>query len=383
MIEVKNLTKYYGDFPAVLDLSFTITPGKIYGFLGPNGAGKSTTMNILTGCLAATSGEVKIGGFDIFEQPRAAKKLVGYLPEQPPLYIEQTTVEYLTFVARAKGLKKKEIGPEIERVIVETHIESVAEKLIRHLSKGFRQRVGIAQALIGNPEIIILDEPTVGLDPAQTIEMRELIHDLGENHTVILSSHILSEIQAMCDEVLIIYRGRLVAFDTLENLSKSMPNTVQLEAECSAQALQEALAELPSYEKIENIEITAEDDSSVTAALTVGEAEPKEICREIYLLFAGKGIVLPRLNPVKPTLEDIFIQLTTDADETLTVDNPYDEDEEEAEAEEEEAEETEEPEETEKSVEAEEPTQADEPEENGETAQTNEPEEKEGEECLQ
>ncbi|MCD8037699.1 MAG: ABC transporter ATP-binding protein [Lachnospiraceae bacterium] len=311
MIEVSHLTKRYGSHTAVSDLSFTITPGKIYGFLGPNGAGKSTTMNIITGCLAATSGDVKIGGYDIFEQAKEAKKLVGYLPELPPLYVEQTAREYLHFVARAKGLKKQDIASEMEKVIEETHIEDVSDKLIKHLSKGYRQRVGIAQALLGNPEIIILDEPTVGLDPAQIIEIRELIKKLGESHTVILSSHILSEIQAICDEVLIIHKGKLVAFDKPENLSHALSggNTIELCCEASADEMTQLLLDI---NKITDITVTEENGETCSAVLTVGEADPKAICREIFLAFSRSGKILQQMNPVSATLEDIFIEITGD-----------------------------------------------------------------------
>lgn len=218
MITVEHLTKRYGEVTAVEDISFTIEDGHIYGFLGPNGAGKSTTMNIMTGCLAATSGEVKIDGYDIFEQARQAKQCIGYLPEIPPLYTDETPEEYLRFVAEAKGLSKREIPAEIQRVMEETRLTEMAGRLIRNLSKGYRQRVGIAQALLGNPRYIILDEPTVGLDPLQIIEIRDLIRELGQKHTVILSSHILSEVQAICESVLIIAHGKLVAFDTPQNL---------------------------------------------------------------------------------------------------------------------------------------------------------------------
>ena len=192
MIEVSHLTKRYGNNLAVSDLTFTIEKGQIYGFLGPNGAGKSTTMNIMTGCLAASSGDVKIDGYDIFEQPLEAKKRIGYLPELPPLYMDRTPREYLTFVARAKGIAKSEITSQIARVMEVTQITDVADRLCKFLSKGYRQRVGIAQAILGDPAIIILDEPTVGLDPRQIIEIRNLIRKLGEDHTVLLSSHILS-----------------------------------------------------------------------------------------------------------------------------------------------------------------------------------------------
>jgi len=211
LIEVKHLTKRYGSHTAVSDLSFTVEKGQIYGFLGPNGAGKSTTMNIMTGCLAATSGEVVIGGYDIFQDAAQAKKLIGYLPEQPPLYLDRTPREYLRFVARAKGIPEKRIPGELDRVMTVTGTLDVADRLMKNLSKGYRQRVGVAQALLGSPQLIILDEPTVGLDPAQVIELRHLIRELGRTHTVILSSHILSEVKAVCDKALILSQGHLAA----------------------------------------------------------------------------------------------------------------------------------------------------------------------------
>ena len=221
MIEVKNLTKKYGNHTAIDDLTFTINKGNVYGFLGPNGAGKSTTMNIITGCLAASSGQVTIGGFDIFEDAVKAKKLIGYLPEIPPLYPDMRVVDYLKFVAEVKGVPKGEMMEKLFDIMEKTQITDVAGRLIKNLSKGYRQRVGIAQALIGEPEIIILDEPTVGLDPKQIMEIRDLIRDLGREHTVILSSHILSEIKAVCNHILIISEGKLVADDTAENLENT------------------------------------------------------------------------------------------------------------------------------------------------------------------
>ena len=220
MIEVRHLSKRYGTHLAVDDLSFSIDRGVVYGFLGPNGAGKSTTMNIMTGCLGATDGEVLIDGHNVAEEPLEAKKHIGYLPELPPLYDEMTPEEYLRFVAQAKGLRREESARQIETAMEKTRIADVKKRLIRNLSKGYRQRVGIAQALLGNPEVIILDEPTVGLDPAQIIEIRELIRELGKEHTLVLSSHILSEVQAVCDSILILSKGRLVACDTAENLTK-------------------------------------------------------------------------------------------------------------------------------------------------------------------
>lgn len=218
MIKVEHLTKCYGDHKAVDDLSFELEDGHVYGFLGPNGAGKSTTMNIMTGCLSSTEGSVTIDGFDIFENPKEAKRLIGYLPEIPPLYVDETVSEYLYFVARAKGVGKNALDDEIERVITLTGLEEYAFRLIKHLSKGYRQRVGIAAALLGNPKFIILDEPTVGLDPEQIIEIRNLIKSLGKEHVVILSSHILSEVKAVCEKVIIIAHGKLIAFDTPDKL---------------------------------------------------------------------------------------------------------------------------------------------------------------------
>lgn len=211
MIRVEHLTKCYGNFLAVDDLSFDIDDGHVYGFLGPNGAGKSTTMNIMTGCLSPTAGKVTIDGHDILDEPETAKRRIGYLPEQPPLYVNETPEEYLEFVGEAKGLRGAELKAQMEDVIVRTGIGNVRNRLISALSKGYRQRVGIAQALLGNPGTIILDEPTVGLDPIQIIEIRDLIKDIGQTHSVIFSSHILSEVQAICETVLIINRGKLVA----------------------------------------------------------------------------------------------------------------------------------------------------------------------------
>ena len=222
MIEVKDLVKKYGNHVAVDHLSFTIEKGKIYGFLGPNGAGKSTTMNIMTGYLGATEGKVLIDGHNMLEEPELAKKSIGYLPEIPPLYTDMTVMEYLTFSAELKKISKNEREKEIEKVIELAKLNEVKERLIKNLSKGYRQRVGLAQAMLGFPEIIILDEPTVGLDPKQIIEIRELIRNLAKKHTVILSSHILAEVQEVCDYIMIISKGKLVASDTPENLERLM-----------------------------------------------------------------------------------------------------------------------------------------------------------------
>ena len=229
LIEIDNLVKKYGDHVAVDHLSLTVEPGKIYGFLGPNGAGKSTTMNIITGYLGATSGTVTINGHDIFKEPEEAKKCVGYLPEIPPLYTDMTVLEYLNFVAELKKLEKGLRKRYVEEAMETTGILDVKNRMIRNLSKGYRQRVGFAQAILGYPEIIILDEPTVGLDPKQIIEIRDLIRKLGEKHTVILSSHILTEISAVCDHVFIISKGKLVASDSTENLLEQMSGAQEIE----------------------------------------------------------------------------------------------------------------------------------------------------------
>jgi ABC-2 type transport system ATP-binding protein len=221
MIEVRNLTKRYRDLIAVDDVSFDVAKGEILGFLGRNGAGKTTTMRILTGCLPATSGTAKIAGFDVFEKPLEVKRRVGYLPESPPLYPDMTVHGYLKFVAEIKGLKGDRIKSELERVANLTSIGAVMDRVIANLSKGFRQRVGLAQALLGDPEVLILDEPTVGLDPIQVREFRDLIRSLAGKHTVVLSTHILSEITATCQKALVIRQGRVVAFDDLESLARS------------------------------------------------------------------------------------------------------------------------------------------------------------------
>ena len=232
MIEVKNLVKQYGTHLALDDLSFNVEDNEIFGFLGPNGAGKSTTMNIITGYLAPTSGTVSIDGHDIVEDPIGAKRLIGYLPELPPLYMDMTPREYLKFVAEAKGVKKADIKGEIDRVMEKTAITDVQNQIIKTLSKGYRQRVGMAEAIIGYPKVIIMDEPTVGLDPVQIIEFRDMIRELGKDHTVIISSHILAEISEICHKIMIIVKGKLVAIDTPENLAANFgedTNTMSLE----------------------------------------------------------------------------------------------------------------------------------------------------------
>ena len=265
-------------------------------------------MNMMTGCLAATAGSVTIDGLDIFEQAREAKKLLGYLPEIPPLYPEQTPEEYLRFVAEAKGLPKAQIDAQVAKALAETHLEPMANRLIRHLSKGYRQRVGIAQALLGDPHYIILDEPTVGLDPLQIIEIRDLIHELGQTHTVILSSHILSEVQAICESVLIIAHGKLVAFDTPQNLENRLTSggRLTLSADCSAEALHRILAAVPAV--CDCRLLTAEEGRCKAQLEITGDAA--EACRALFFAFAKAETAILQLTPEKADLENIFIELT-------------------------------------------------------------------------
>lgn len=308
MIEVKHLTKCYGSHRAVSDLSFTIGKGQIYGFLGPNGAGKSTTMNIMTGCLAATSGQVLIDGFDIFEEPRQAKAKIGYLPEQPPLYLDRTVREYLTFVARAKGIGEKDIPESVSHVLTVTQTTEVADRLIRNLSKGYRQRIGIAQAILGDPEVIILDEPTVGLDPRQITEIRELIRTLGESHTVILSSHILSEVQAVCQTILILSQGKLVAWDTAKNLEKRFAGDHRLEltVEGPWDRVRAALEGAPGIQAV-TLEKEEQGLCRVTVPFTGGE---REAGRAIFFALAEEKLPILSMTASQASLEAVFLELT-------------------------------------------------------------------------
>lgn len=309
LIEVSHLTKRYGAHTAVSDLSFTIEAGQIYGFLGPNGAGKSTTMNIMTGCLAASSGEVRIGGYDIFENSAEAKKLLGYLPEQPPLYLDRTPREYLTFVGRAKGLSGTRLEEQIERVMSVTQTGDVANRLIKNLSKGYRQRVGIAQALLGDPKVVILDEPTVGLDPIQIIEIRDLIKDLGREHTVILSSHILSEVQAVCQTVLIISKGKLVACDTPENLEKLFAGSTTVELTVEAPA-DKAARLLGGLEHVTGLKTEPRGEDRCVVTLETDVPDSDGICRECFRIFSREDLPILRMGASRASLEDIFIELT-------------------------------------------------------------------------
>ena len=308
MIEIEHLTKRYGGHTAVSDLSFTVDSGQIYGFLGPNGAGKSTTMNIMTGCLSPTEGAVRIDGHDIFEEPEQAKRLIGYLPEQPPLYMNETPEEYLRFVGEAKGLRGTELERQINEVIRQTGIEGVARRRISTLSKGYKQRVGIAQALLGNPKVIILDEPTVGLDPIQIIEIRDLIKELGQTHTVIFSSHILSEVQTICDQIIMIAKGKLVAFDTPENLEQHLltPNEVILTTDASANEVQTLLEGISN---VTELSLEEPDSGLVTARIKTGLSDVYQLSRAVFSAFAASGNTLLELAVKKANLEDIFLEL--------------------------------------------------------------------------
>lgn len=308
MIEISNLVKKYGDHVAVDNLSLTIEPGKIYGLLGPNGAGKSTTMNILTGYIGATSGTVKINGYDILDQPEEAKKCVGYLPELPPLYMDMTVAEYLKFVAELKKIEKKKRKEMINDAMEMTGVSDVSERLIKNLSKGYRQRVGFAQAVLGYPQIIILDEPTVGLDPKQIIEIRELIKKLGENHTVILSSHILTEISAVCDHVFIISKGKLVASDATENLINLMSTeqNIDIIAKCDEAVARQVIENVSDVKEVK-FEQPEEDD---TVKFVVRAQKGFDIREGLFKAFCDRNITLLEMHSAVKSLEDVFLELT-------------------------------------------------------------------------
>ncbi len=314
MIEVRNLTKKYGgsSCAAVDNISFTIEPGKIYGLLGPNGAGKSTTMNIITGCLAATDGNVIINGHDIFEEPLLAKKYIGYLPEIPPLYPEMTPYEYLMFVAEAKGVEYEAVFRQVREVMELTQLEEVRDRLIRNLSKGYRQRVGIAQAMLGNPEVIILDEPTVGLDPKQIIEIRSLIRELGKIKTVILSSHILAEISEVCERVIIISRGKIVADDTLENLNRAAgsDDILHISVRGGPEVVMSVLESIDGIKGCEEIPSPDKDKGVCEFRLSVEKG--KDLRDTIFFAMADKRCAVVTMELQKTSLESIFLSLTDD-----------------------------------------------------------------------
>ena len=313
MVEVSHLSKNYGSHPAIRNLTFSVADGQVYGLLGPNGAGKSTIMNILTSYLAPTGGEVKVAGFSLPEQAQQAKACVGYLPEQPPLYPEMTVQEYLDFAAELKGVKKAQRREQVQQAARRTGLDQVMPRLIRSLSKGYRQRVGIAQALLGSPQLIILDEPTVGLDPAQVIGIRKLIRELGKTHTVILSSHILSEVQAVCSQVLILSKGHLVAVGAPEQLAEKLNPGSRLRATVlgGGKTVLKTVGSIPGIRKVE---IESEADGQVT--FTAESADASDRRAEVSRALSQAGCTVLALAAENRTLEEVFLALTENESET-------------------------------------------------------------------
>ena len=308
MIEVSNLVKKYGDHTAVDHLSFQIEKGKIYGFLGPNGAGKSTTMNMITGYIASTEGKVMIDGHDILEEPEAAKKCIGYLPEMPPLYFDMTVLEYMKFAADLKKIPRNQKEKQIKEVMDMVKITDMKDRLIKNLSKGYRQRVGLAQAILGYPEVIILDEPTVGLDPKQIIEIRDLIKSLKQKHTVILSSHILSEVRAVCDYVLIISHGKLVASDTPDNLERlaAGSNSLLMKVKGEKDTIRK---DLETIEGVTGVEMSYDSDEELWKT-KVSIQENVDIREKVFYAMAGANCPIYEMQVKRVSLEDVFLELT-------------------------------------------------------------------------
>lgn len=309
MIEVKGLTKKYGGIRAVSNLNFTVEKGEILGFLGPNGAGKSTTMNIITGYIPPTEGTVKVAGYDVLDNPREAKKLMGYLPENPPIYPDMTVEAYLSFVSQLKQVPKKKRKESVQEVMEHVKILDVKNRLIKNLSKGYRQRVGVAQAMLGNPEVLVLDEPTVGLDPKQIIEMRNLIKSLGENRTIILSSHILPEVSALCERVVIINKGEIIAIDTPENLSNLIEGSSKLLARIEGPE-DEAAEAIKSLDGVKNVELDGQKEEGAVDFII--EAEPSiDIRKPLFFKMAEKKLPILEMKRHGLSLEEVFLQLTT------------------------------------------------------------------------
>lgn len=308
MIEVRNLTKTYGQHHAVDDISFTVEDGEILGFLGPNGAGKTTTMNILTGYISATSGQAIIDGVDILDDPEGVKKKIGYLPEFPPVYNDMTVGEYLDMVSKLKKVKESERKKSVESVMEVVGISDMKKRLIANLSKGYKQRVGLAQALIGDPKIIILDEPTVGLDPKQIIEIRNLIKDLGKKHTIIFSSHVLSEVSAVCERVIIINKGKLVASDTPDNLSKQLQGANRLQIRVAAPEKQ-AMKIVRDIQGIKSVQYQGEREEGTSDIIVETEAD-LDVRKTVFNGMARSGYPLLMMRPLDLSLEEIFLKLT-------------------------------------------------------------------------
>lgn len=310
MIEIKNLTKHYGEIKAVQDVSFTVNKGEILGFLGPNGAGKSTTMNIITGYIPSTSGTVTIDGYDIMDNPREVKRRIGYLPELPPLYVDMTVTDFLDFCASLKEVDKKQWKSQKNDIMELVKITHVQHRLIKNLSKGYRQRVGLAQALVGAPEVLILDEPTVGLDPKQIIEIRKLIKALGKNHTIILSSHILPEVSAVCERIVIINKGKIAAIDTPEELSKNLVDFTKFKMTIAGpdKRVKELIQQVYGVKYLEVQNIGKDDEFSY-----IIEADKDvDVRKPIFHKLAQSGYPILELESLGLSLEEIFLQLTTE-----------------------------------------------------------------------
>lgn len=310
MIEIQNLTKKYGQITAVNDISFTVNKGEILGFLGPNGAGKSTTMNIITGFIPSTSGSVKVNGFDIMEQPKEVKKRIGYLPELPPLYMDMTVSEYLTFVSELKDLDKKKAKSQLADIMELVKVQHVKDRLVKNLSKGYKQRVGLAQSLVGSPEVLILDEPTVGLDPKQIIEIRNLIKALGKEHTIVLSSHILPEVSAVCERVVIINKGKIAAIDTPENLSRGLSSATKFTVRIAGpkSAIQNTLQGIYGITYVEADRVREEGSTD----FIFETMKDVDVRKSMFFELAKNGFPILELKSSDLTLEDIFLQITTE-----------------------------------------------------------------------
>ena len=307
MIEVKNVTKKYGSTIAVDDISFEVKDGEVVGFLGPNGAGKSTTMNMITGFIEPTTGQIIVNGSDISKRPRKAKKEIGYMPENVPLYYELTAKEFVSYMAELKLVKRSERKQEVEKVLKETGLEDVKNKLIRNLSRGYKQRVSMAGALVGNPDVIILDEPTVGLDPKQITEIRNLIKELGKNHTVILSTHILSEVSQICERVIIINKGKIVAIDTPENLEKTTreKNGIMVTVEDPKDNMSHLKDKIKEIDSVELVK----DNEDGTKQYLITTSTDMDLRKQLFEVLPKEEIVIFELRKTETTLEDAFIKL--------------------------------------------------------------------------
>ena len=307
MIEVKNVTKKYGSFTAVDNISFDVKDGEVVGFLGPNGAGKSTTMNMITGFIEPTDGQIIINGNDISKKPKKAKKQIGYMPENVPLYYDLTVKEFVTYMAELKFVKRQDKKEQVEKVIKETGLESVQKKLIKNLSRGYKQRVSMAGALVGDPDVIILDEPTVGLDPKQITEIRDLIKELGKKHTVILSTHILPEVSQICERVVIINKGKIVAVDTPENLEKKTKenNGISVTVEDKNENMKKLKELIPEIESVEMVK----DNEDGTKQYTIISKADTDLRKKLFDVLPKQDITIFELKKTETTLEDAFIKL--------------------------------------------------------------------------